>query len=678
MGGLDRRITAGAAAFLLVFGFLPIANWIPGGHSAPWFAPVAEDLITGLGLAAGIGVLAAMLLRKLPPSQPEGPATAKPSRISRHWTAWVLGLALAGLLGYVLVARAVYNGRPLLIDEIIQVFQARLLASGRLWISAEPHQFFFSSLHLVEQGGRVYGQFPMGGPAMLALGSRVGAEWLVGPVFGALSVVVFGGLVRRLEPRPRIALGATALFALAPFAAFMAGSHMNHGPTLFWLLVGMVALTRATAVEGRFRDGLLCGLGFGIAATIRPADAAAFAVPAAVWLVGSALRGGTRRVAPLLGAGLGIALPLLALAWANLGTTGAPLRFGYTVLWGRAHDLGFHATPWGPTHTPARGLELVNLYFLRLQTYLFEAAAPSLIPATAALALTRRLTPFDRYLLGSSAMLVGLYFAYWHDGFYLGPRFLYPLLPALVLWTARCPGAVRDRLAGGRRQFIVRVVMGSLVAGAVLGIATSLRVRIAQYRGGLVSLKWNADRAAERAGVRNALVLVRESWGAELVARMWALGVPRADADAIYRAADPCRLDLALGAVERDGLTRGAAAAGALAPLRADSTGLVSAAAITGDPSLRLTPGAQYPARCNEKLAANRSGFTLFPPLLLARKHGNLYARDLGARDSLLLREYRGRPVYLLKPVSGAVGAEPVFQRLREDSLLTAWRGERR
>jgi len=34
--------------------------------------------------------------------------------------------------------------------------------------------------------------------------------------------------------------------------------------------------------------------------------------------------------------------------------------------------------------------------------------------------------------------------------------------------------------------------------------------------------------------------------------------------------------------------------------------------------------------------------------------------------------------VYLLKPVSGAVGAEPVFQRLREDSLLTAWRGERR
>ena len=96
------------------------------------------------------------------------------------------------------------------------------------------------------------------------------------------------------------------------------------------------------------------------------------------------------------------------------------------MLWGRAHDLGFHATPWGPVHTPARGLELINLYFLRLQTYFLETAAPALIPMTVALALTRRLRAFDRYLLAASLLLVGLYAAYWHDGFYLGPRFMYP------------------------------------------------------------------------------------------------------------------------------------------------------------------------------------------------------------------------------------------------------------
>ena len=61
-------------------------------------------------------------------------------------------------------------------------------------------------------------------------------------------------------------------------------------------------------------------------------------------------------------------------------------------------------------------------------------------------------------------------------------------------------------------------------------------------------------------------------------------------------------------------------------------------------------------------------------PLLLARGGGNRYARDLGARDSLLLREYPDRPVYLLRPPSGAVGALPRFEALSRDSLLAAWR----
>ena len=441
---------------------------------------------------------------------------------------------------------------------------------------------------------------------------------------------------------------------------------------LCWLLVGMWGLSRAVLEPAGAPAGLLCGLGFGISATIRPIDAAAFALPAGLWLLTRALR--QRRFAALLGAGLGIALPVLLLAWANLRTTGAPLLFGYTVLWGRAHDLGFHATPWGPVHTPLRGLELLNLYFLRLQSYLFETAGPSLLPATAALALTRRLTAFDRYLLAAGALLIAGYFAYWHDGFYLGPRFMYPLLPLLALWTARFPGALRAALqsAGAADPLVARVqrgIGGALLVAVALGLATAVPIRVRQYRNGLLSLKWDPDRAAAVAGVRNALVLVRESWGAELVARMWALGISRPDADALYRAADPCRLELALGALER-GALRGTAAVAALAPLRGDSTGLVSATASTGDPSLRLTPRVAYPPLCEEKLAANRSGFTLFPPLLLARGLGNLYARDLGARDTLLLADFPGRPLYLLKPASLAVGDPPRYYPVSLDSLL--------
>ena len=79
----------------------------------------------------------------------------------------------------------------------------------------------------------------------------------------------------------------------------------------------------------------------------------------------------------------------------------------------------------------------MNLYFLRLQTYLFETPLPSLVAAIVALLLVPSLRRLDGVLLAGSALLVVLYFAYWHDGFYLGPRFFVCLLPALALWTAR-------------------------------------------------------------------------------------------------------------------------------------------------------------------------------------------------------------------------------------------------
>ncbi len=669
MGRLDRAIALSLAAAVALLGYLPLANWLPGGESIPWYGAVAADLLTGLSIAAGTGLVLAILSRQMPVLWPAARLDPLRRGAEGKWTACVAGIAALAFILYVWVAREVLGARPLLIDEIIQVVQSRMLAAGRLWMPAAAHQEFFSSLHLVEQSGRVYGQFPMGGPAMLALGSLAGAEWLVDPVFAVVGVLAFGALVRRIEPRPGVALGALALFALAPFAVFMSGSHMNHATGLCWLAIGMWGLSRATAEgAGRFRDGLLAGFGFGVAATIRPVDAAAFAVPAAVWLLARAVR--SRRPGALLGAGLGVALPVAALCWANLETTGGPLLFGYTVLWGHGHDLGFHATPWGPVHTPARGLELINLYMLRLQTYLFEAAAPSLIPVTAAFALTRRLSPFDRYLIAAGVLVVGLYFAYWHDGFYLGPRFMYPLLPLLALWTARFLPILRERVGDG--LLLRGATYGTLIAAA-LGLATAAPVRARQYRGGMLSLRWDPDRAASEAGIRNALVFVRESWGAELVARMWAIGISRPDADAIYRAADPCRLDHALTVLDPSGV-RGAIATEALRPLRGDSVNLVNAEAITGDPSLRLSRGVDYPPHCRAKIEANRSGFTLFPPLLLARQPSNVYARDLGPRDSLLLGDFPGRSLYLLKPPSRAVGAAPVFVPLRRDSLVAAWR----
>src|SRR6185503_14483138 len=188
-----------------------------------------------------------------------------------------LAVVVASLLLYSLVASMVFSRVPISIDELVQLVQARIFAAGRLWQPAAPEPEFYSILNMVDANGRYYGQFPPGGPAMLMLGVLVRAPWLVGPVCGAVSVAAFWAYVRVVEPRREVAVGAVALFALAPFAVFMSGSHMNHVPTLMWLVIAIAAMARVmTAPASVPGFAFLNGLALGCAATIRPVDALAF------------------------------------------------------------------------------------------------------------------------------------------------------------------------------------------------------------------------------------------------------------------------------------------------------------------------------------------------------------------------------------------------------------------
>ena len=128
-------------------------------------------------------------------------------------------LGVAALALYSVIAVQVFSAKPLLIDEIIQVWQARVMAGGRLWVPVPEHAEFSSAMHLVDYEGRRFGQFPLGGPAMLMLGSLAGAEWLVGPVFGAASVVLFWKILRTAGIAPGEALASAMIFGAAAWVA---------------------------------------------------------------------------------------------------------------------------------------------------------------------------------------------------------------------------------------------------------------------------------------------------------------------------------------------------------------------------------------------------------------------------------------------------------------------------
>jgi hypothetical protein len=678
-----------AAAALALAGLLPIANWIPGGARIGGRTTPIEGWAYGTLSAVLLALLLAIAWRRLALPWRAGfwadlgrKADAHPARTSA-----VLG-ATAFVL-YAAVSTWIFDRRPLLIDEIIQLFQAHIFASGRLWLPASGLPEFFGAMHLVETATRVYGQFPPGAPAMLLPGVAAGAAWLAVPCFGAVSAAVWPVVLRRIEPEPGVRLGAALLFAFTPFTFFLSGSYMNHVTVLTWTLVALAgaAMVSDGGEQGQ-RPGwaFVSGLGLGIGATVRPLDAFAFAVPAALWYLARALRT-PRRWREALAALAGVALPMTAMFWINDLTNGSPFRFGYQVLWGSAHDLGFHPAPWGPDHTPLRGLELTNLYLLRLQTYFLETPFPALLPLLGAVALfPRRLGAFDRILAGASLLLAALYFAYWHDGFYLGPRFYFPLAPVLALWTARFPGLVRGRWGDGLRY---RVAVWTLIVGGVVAATSGLSQRLnrvyyamfraqsgiplraQQYRNGLLTMRWNADSAVAAAGLGTALVLVRESWGSQLAVRLWGLGLARADAERIYANTDACRLEESISALERAAV-RGDEAKARLWPLIADSARL-EPMPFSQDRSARWQPGLPYTPRCASRLWDDRRGFTLYTPLINARAPGVVFARDLHERTAVLLDRYPGRTLFLLKPVDDAIGAPLRFYPVDRDSMRRAW-----
>ena len=216
-----------------------------------------------------------------------------------------------------------------------------------------------------------------------------------------------------------------------------------------------------------------------------------------------------------------------------------------------------------------------------------------------------------------------------------------------------------------------RTLGGALVTGLLIGGIMLVPDRVAQHQARMRNLRWDPDAALAMAGVQDALVLVRESWGSEMLARLWALGVSRPAAEHFYRAVDACKLELALADFERDRAYT-VAVISRLSALSRDSSRLVPSTE-SPDPSLRTLPGYPYAPVCQRRLAEDAAGFMLYPPTLLARHTDVRFVRDLHARDSVLL-DPEPSQVFLLRPTGPEDGAEPQFYPASIDSLRADWR----
>ncbi|HYV96376.1 MAG TPA: hypothetical protein VE967_02850 [Gemmatimonadaceae bacterium] len=566
----------------------------------------------------------------------------------------IVGITTAAL--GVLFAFNLFNGFATTSDEIAQLWHAKMLVHGHLALPADANPEFFAIDNVVDTG-RWYSEYPIGGPAVVALGLLLHAPWLVNPLLAGLAAIAMYHFGRRAfgETEGR-AIGA--LFAVSPMIVMMAGSRMNHVPVLACAAGALAALVEWDSAPTRARGfffATLVGLAVGIMATIRPVDALVVAASIGVFQLFAVRRRPERwtELGAVIGAGVIGVLPLLI---ANARTTGSPFRFGYEVLWGNAHRLGFHADPQGGVHTLGRAFEYAVTYVNQLDLNVTLWPVPILLVIIAGLLTARRLTRWDGLLLGLFWLQVVAYAAYWFQGEFLGPRFLFTALTAVIVFVARAPISIGRRYGPytGRTALVFALVCIVIAWGAPnvrFGVwGTAKLVRSARP-----VLQADFEGAVRDANVHNALVFMREPFRTRLLRRMWGVGISRSDAAQLLEKRDACSLLTAVRAAEGDSSMAPAAKAAMIA--RDAAPYVPTDSALRASFTVHISSVNSLTPACRQEIDDDaRMGGGPFGPVLPLEPIGPdgrlsgdvIYAADLGEHNDVLRKRFGDRTWYRL------------------------------
>lgn len=662
-----------AALVLALLGVIPLANFVTVGVGLPWWNTAARQWLAWLLVVAIVALgLGRLAHEKIEAAFERGQRVLlAPSARTFALLAGALTCALSVYFGW-----RVFGLQPVVGDEFSQRWQAHLLANGHLYARAEPRPEFFSTVETLEVDGRWFAQFPIGGPALLALGLLAHAVWLLNPVLAGIAAIALFDFTRHAVDDVTARVSAL-LLALCPFVLFMAGSQMNHMATLASISVALAGLSRWHASETASRanrTAAVIGACLGIAATIRPFDAAVVAAVIGVFQL-RYIRMQSWRVRSLVVQVVAGAVPVLLLLAVNRATVGHAFSFAYDVLNGPEHRPGFHNTPLGFEHTPLRGLYMASAYLMKLDVGLFAWPVPAVLVVVIALLAIARATRWDGVLLAILTGFVVGYAVYWSESYFVGPRFLFTAAPILVLYTARMPGALRQRIHTPwlRAAVLLFIPLWLLIAWlspprenqlfGVRGIADLYRMRATAP---------TILAAVKQANLSNAVVFIPEGWHARLAARLRALAVRPLSAEQLVKNADACTLQRALDAAGRIASpSKGHRLQVVFDAVRGD--GVVNLiAGLPPSDQIALVPGRALSAECNTEIAQLRSlGVSIAEMLPYQGLDSSgavggsvVYARDFGARNELLRERFGNRDWYVARVAAADGGLTVTLEAL--------------
>lgn len=457
---LPRRQAGGVLAVILL-GSLGLAG--------SWYGYLLNEELRPYEYRANVRMLlllaGAAMIAAVRPTLDLGPLLHRALRAAQRFgIGKVAGLlATAVVLLSAAIGGVVLEGMPHMSDALTYLLQGRNLWSGYLALKApaNPELFHNSLFFNVTDSGLYVGKYPWGWPVVLGLFDRFHIAWLAAPLLAGGLVLAACRLVAR-EAGARLALLFGIFFAGCPWLWYNAATQMSHVASAFWLILFLTGFQSARNHQSVGR-GLLAGLALGAAIMTRPQDAFFFSIPCVLLAAGRVVSDYRRwlpvDVAIAAGASLGVVLylGLNRLLLGNPATTGYRGATPVEALFAQSPQSFIEWLSWAQESWVALNLNAC------------VAGLPAGIGIVAALIFARRRARRMALLLAcSSTMFVGYTVFIFVSRPWVGPRWLFVVLPAMAYLAACGVSAALD--AARQREpiapvarFYLRLVGCSLV-----------------------------------------------------------------------------------------------------------------------------------------------------------------------------------------------------------------------
>lgn len=331
----------------------------------------------------------------------------------------------------------IFGHMPRVHDEIDYLFQAKIFKSGRFFVPSPCAKESFDFPHMVNNG-KWYSQYTPGYPFLLLLALFAGAPWILNPLLASLAIILFYFIGKEIYSSG-IGILTSILGAISIWFLLMSSTMMSHTSGLFFISFFLFFLFRSIK-NPSVVNGLLAGLGLGMAFLIRPYNAVLLSIPFILFYAAKLFQDFKKRLKNAAAIVLIMFTFISFLLVYNQITNGHPLRMGYYVSYSKDHGLGFGRAGYtGIPHTPFLGSSQIGASFRAMNKNLFGWPISSFLALLPLLWITR----IDRkhrekdILLAAAffSLTVGMYF-YWGTHVFIGARMFFEGLPVLFLLSA--------------------------------------------------------------------------------------------------------------------------------------------------------------------------------------------------------------------------------------------------